>query len=63
MNNKTLSNLETIEFRETETEAMLNAKEFREFPEDIRKKLWYYNNGEAFKCIPRNLRLMIENIK
>lgn len=62
LNRKRLSNLETLEFNETETEAILNAATFQDFPESIRKKLWYYHTGDQFKCLPRNLQLMLDNL-
>lgn len=62
MNQKLFSELKTIEFSEAETEAILNAETFGDFPEAVRNKLWYYDNGKPFKCIPRNLRLMLENV-
>lgn len=61
MNRKCLANLEVIEFSEEETETMLGSSSFKEFPEAIKEKLWIYNNGDELKCIPRNLRLMLEN--
>jgi epoxyqueuosine reductase len=62
VNYKLLSQLRTIEFSDTETKAILSAESFMDFPDGVRKKLWYYDNGEPFKCIPRNLRLMLENM-
>ena len=61
MNQKCLANLEEIEFTEEETETMLVSVSFQEFPEAIKEKLWIYNNGDQLKCIPRNLRLMLDN--
>ena len=60
-NQKRLTNLEEIVFSEEETEIMLECSSFKEFPESIKEKLWIYNNGKPMKCIPRNLRLMLDN--
>lgn len=62
LNRKRLSNLGTLELDETETQAILDSNTFQDFPESIRKKLWYYDTGDQFKCIPRNLRLLLDNL-
>ncbi len=62
LNSRRLTNLKTIEFTEAETEAMLSAGSFLGFPESVREKLWYYDTGEPFKFLPRNLRLMLDNL-
>ncbi len=61
MNQKHLANLEEIEFSKKETETMLGSASFQEFPDVIKEKLRIYNNGDVLKCIPRNLRLMLDN--
>ncbi len=61
MNQKRLANVEKIEFSEDETETMLRSASFKDYPDVIKEKLWIYDNGDELKCIPRNLRLMLEN--
>jgi epoxyqueuosine reductase len=61
LNKHILQNLEHIEFDENETTAMLEAEGYYDFPESVRKKLWYYDTGSPHKYFPRNLRLMFEN--
>lgn len=60
-NKNRLKDIEKIIFEEEETEAILNAKTFTDFPKGTRVKLWYYNTGRGFSCIPRNLKLMLNN--
>jgi epoxyqueuosine reductase len=62
-NDKALSQLKTIEFSEEETNSILNAATFHDAPEAVRKKLWYYDTDHPFRCIPRNLRLMLNNLE
>jgi len=52
--------LEQIVFDEVETEVMLKSNSYADFPEELRKKLWHYDTGAKYECIPRNLRLMFE---
>ncbi len=62
LNKERLIKLETVEFDNKDTSAILNSKTFADFPESIRKKLWFYNNDMPFRCIPRNLALMFGNV-
>lgn len=62
LNSRRLANLETIELTEAETDAMLKAGSFLDFPDSVREKLWHYDTGEPFKFLPRNLRLMLDNL-
>ena len=55
------ADVDEIIFDEAETAAMLNADSFLDCPEGIRKKLWHYDTGAKYECIPRNLRLLLEN--
>jgi len=61
MNQKCLLGIEEIEFSEEETECMLGCASFGDFPENIKQKLWILGNGYPMKCVPRNLRLMLDN--
>ena len=62
LNKKRLSNMVRLEFCEAETRAILESDTFQGFPESIRKRLWYYETGDQFTCIPRNLALLLANV-
>ena len=53
--------IDEIFFDEKETGIMLASKSFAALPDDICKKLWYYDVGAEFLCFSRNLRLMLDN--
>ena len=62
INEKVLENMERILFDEEETGAILNSRSFADFPRGVKEKLWHFDTGAEFSCIPRNLRVMLENI-
>ena len=56
-----LANVKETVFDESETEIMLKSRSYADFPEEIRRKLWQFNIGTDFECLPRNLELMLDS--
>ena len=52
-----------IEFDEAETEALLSGKSIKELPNALKKKVVFLGMDQWFSAIPRNIMVLMENVK
>jgi len=60
-NSKRVQGLVPIVFDEAQTQIMLDAATFADYPQEIKDKLAQFDATKDFAFMPRNLRLLLEN--
>jgi len=61
-NSKRVQNLVPTVFDEAQTRIMLDAAAFADYPQEIKNALGLFDPAKDFAFMPRNLRLLLENV-